>query len=128
MSRTHVVARGALLVGAIGAFMVACTSDATLFGPTPSNSLFTNYVAMGNSITAGWQSNGINDSTQRQSFAFLLAQQMGTRFAYPSFAMPGCPSVTANFLSQKRIDSLKPVAGGCAFRSTTLNTNVLNNV
>src|SRR4051812_10380263 len=99
MSRTHVVARGALLVGAIGALMVGCTSDATLFGPTPSIAMFTRYVAMGNSITTGWQSGGINDSTQRQSFAFLLAQQMGTRFAYPSFTMPGCPVPTGNFVS-----------------------------
>src|SRR3954464_6066778 len=120
MSRTHAIPRGALLAGAVGALIVGCTNHTTLVGVTPANAIFTHYVALGNSITAGWQSNGINDSTQRQSFAFLLAQQMGTRFAYPSFAMTGGPSVTANFVSQKRIDSLKPVAGGCAFRSTTL--------
>jgi len=48
------------------------------------------YVALGNSITAGYQSGGINDSTQRQSYALLLARQMGTRYAYPALTMPGC--------------------------------------
>ena len=31
------------------------------------------YVAIGNSITAGFQSNGINDSTQRRAYPHLLA-------------------------------------------------------
>ena len=34
-------------------------------------------------IKAGYQSGGINDSTQKQSYAVLLAKQMHTRFAYP---------------------------------------------
>src|SRR4051812_28236205 len=105
MSRTHTVVRGALLMGATAAF-AACYSDSNVVGLTPVNNLFTTYVAIGNSITAGYQSGGLNDSTQRQSFAFLLAQQMNTRFAYPSFAKPGCTVPTGNFVSGKKIDSL----------------------
>ena len=52
MSRTHSVVRVALLVGAAAAF-VACQADDEIFGPIPVNGLFTNYVALGNSITAG---------------------------------------------------------------------------
>src|ERR687890_467537 len=89
---TRVAALGAVLV------LAACESKRALPGPTlpAGGALFTSYVALGNSITAGFQSNGINDSTQRQSYARLLARAMGTRFAYPALAMPGCPAPIAN--------------------------------
>lgn len=113
-----------LLVVATG-----CTDKAAkVLGPTPQgNGLFDRYVSVGNSITAGWQSDGINDSTQKQSYAFLLAQQMGTRFAYPSFSKPGCTPPIANWVTQKRIDSLAPVPNGCALRDATKATDILNN-
>src|SRR5690348_8161297 len=113
------------------AVMVASCTDKTakVLGPIPQgNGLFDRYVSVGNSITAGMQSGGINDSTQRQSYAFLLAQQMGTRFAYPSFTKPGCPPPIGNWVSQKLIDSLAPVPNGCAFRNAALATDILNNV
>ena len=90
----------------------SCTDhSAKVLGPRPpqGNGLFQTYVSIGNSITAGMQSGGINDSTQRQSFAYLLALQMGTRFAYPSFTKPGCPPPIGNWVTQKLIDSLAPV-------------------
>ena len=52
--------------------------------------LFRSYVALGNSITAGFQSGGINDSTQRESYARLLALQMRTPYRYPSTGAAGC--------------------------------------
>ncbi|HTD69913.1 MAG TPA: hypothetical protein VK647_05630, partial [Gemmatimonadales bacterium] len=36
--------------------------------PYAGGAMFQRYVAMGNSITAGFQSGGINDSTQRRSY------------------------------------------------------------
>jgi hypothetical protein len=87
-------------VAAIGLALaaVACEADRELLGPNPPSGgeIFRSYVAIGNSITAGFQSNGINDSTQRQSYAFLLARAMGTRYAYPALAKPGCPAPIAN--------------------------------
>lgn len=61
--------------------------------PTPANgAMFARYVSLGNSITAGYQSGGINDSTQARSYAPLLAIKAGVNnFGIPSIARPGCP-------------------------------------
>src|SRR3954464_7127557 len=87
MSRSSNMLRLGLAVGAIVAIAACGDADSKLLLPVnpPGGELLSSYVAMGNSITAGFQSGGINDSTQRQSWAFLFAQQAGTRFAYPSF-------------------------------------------
>lgn len=128
MSRTHAAARGALLLGAIGAFAVACNSDTTLLGPKPNNSLFTSYVALGNSITAGYQSGGINDSTQRLSYPVILARAMNTRFAYPSFTMPGCPPPLSNLLTGARVGGATSTSSTCLFRSSSSAVATINNV
>jgi hypothetical protein len=69
--------------------------------------LFSNYIALGTSISAGVQSGGISDSTQRQAFPFLLAQAMGTtvgvNWTYPSFNDPGCPPPYTNPLTGARV-------------------------
>ena len=105
MSRTHLVVRGALLVGVVGA-LYACTSDGDVIAPPPVDPLFTNFVAIGNSITAGFQSDGINDSTQQRSFARLLAlQSMRTRYSYPSLAMPGCRPPISNTQTGDRVSN-----------------------
>jgi len=121
--------RGALLVGVVGA-LYACTSDADVVSPAPVDPLFGSYVAIGNSITAGFQSDGINDSTQKTSYALLLAQQMHTRYSYPSLRMPGCQPPIANVLTGVRVGP----AGSCALRNIPVVNNVpiappsLNNV
>lgn len=126
MSRTHKLLRGALLTGATGALLAGCTSDATVVTVAPTNSIFQNYVAIGNSITAGYQSSGINDSTQRQSYALLLASKMGTRYAYPSLTMPGCPPPIANFQTQARVGGASSTGTTCFLRANA--TATLNNV
>lgn len=104
------------------------TTRRDVLGPsTPaSGDMFQSYVAIGNSITAGYQSGGINDSTQRQSYARWLAQSMGTQYHYPSLNMPGCPPPIANTQTGAR------VAGGasttCALRAPSSVTDILNNV
>jgi lysophospholipase L1-like esterase len=115
-------------VSAVGAVMAlaACSSDKKLLGPTTpvGGDIFKSYVAMGNSITAGYQSGGIVDSTQRQSYAFLLAGRMGTQYHYASLAKPGCPAPIINFNTQARPAG----APACALRSTISVTDILNNV
>jgi len=101
-------------MGTAAAFL-ACNADNAVLGPTPIDPLFTSYVALGNSITAGYQSGGINDSTQAQSYAVLLAKQMHTRFAFPALNKPGCPPPVNNLLTQTRVT----LAGQPASTSTT---------
>ncbi len=115
-------------VAAISAVMAlaACSSDKKLLGPTTpvGGDLFRSYVAMGNSITAGYQSGGISDATQRQSYAFLLAGRMGTQYHYAALANPGCPAPIVNFNTQARPAGAQP----CALRLTSSITDILNNV
>lgn len=92
--------RGAMaLAGAAAlAALAACGEDAVdITLPKVQDELFRTYVSMGNSITAGYQSGGINDSTQAQSYAVLLAAQMGTSFQYQKLRRPGCPAPTTSF-------------------------------
>ena len=98
--------------------VAACSND-DLFHPaglTPINPLFASYVSLGTTITAGWQSDGINDSTQVQSFAVLLARQMQTPFYVPLMNRPGCRPPLTNIYLQTRV--LPAVPGNCALRKT----------
>jgi lysophospholipase L1-like esterase len=114
-------------VAALGAILAlaACDSDKDVIGPS-SPDIFRSYVALGNSITAGYQSSGINDSTQQQSFARLLAMQMGTQYHYAALAKPGCPPPIANTATGARVGS--GTSTTCALRIGTSVTDVLNNV
>ena len=80
----------------------ACNDDQLNrpFGNIPVDPLFARYVSMGNSITAGFQSGGINDSTQQQSYAVLLAQAMHSPFYSPLMNKPGCPPPYTNVFAQ----------------------------
>jgi hypothetical protein len=111
--------------------MAACFEDESLnppdTPPVPSGGpLFQRYVAMGNSITAGVQSAGINDSTQSRSYAALLAAAMGTDFTVPRLNMPGCPPPFLNNVTQTRVNlpGLPPATSTtCYLRSTNLLPN-----
>ena len=84
-----------LLATAVGGALLAaaCHND-VLFRPpnsTPIDPLFARYVAMGNSITAGFESAGINDSLQLLAYPNLLSTQMHAPFFMPLLNRPGCP-------------------------------------
>src|SRR4051812_32135506 len=144
MSRLSNLLRGAIGLGAIAAIAACGDTDGKLLMPInpAGGELMHSYVALGNSITAGWQSGGLNDSLQRQSWANLFALQAGTRFAYPSFPksftvpsgsttltiQSGCPAPLGNWFSQKTVDSLVPTPTGCDLRDPARVTDVLNNV
>ncbi|TVP56459.1 MAG: SGNH/GDSL hydrolase family protein [Gemmatimonadales bacterium] len=115
-----------LALGVLILLAPAC-DDETLISPAPdaTDELFERYVALGNSITAGFQSEGINRETQQESYAVLLAQQMGVPFDAPLLNMPGCPAPLTNPLTGERLGSAQP--DGCALRSTPVPL-ILNNV
>lgn len=83
---------------------------------TPVDPLFDRYVSMGNSITAGFQSAGINDSTQSQSYAVLLARAMHSPFFAPLMRRPGCPPPFTNVFTQARVGGGTPTT--CALRTS----------
>jgi len=92
--------------------VAGCSSlvDNQKMGPlgTPSGgATFASYVALGTSISAGVQSGGLSDSTQRRSFPNLLATAMGlspnANWFYPGFSMPGCPPPFTNPLTGARV-------------------------
>ena len=107
----------------------AC-NDESLSPPAPVSGMFARYVSLGNSLTAGYQSGGINDSTQRESYAVLLAEVFGLRvdkdFHIPSMANPGCPPPLVNVFQQSTVDTLPPP--GCAGRASDLLPAFINNV
>jgi lysophospholipase L1-like esterase len=137
MHRIHRVARSAAGLALAALIAGACFEDDLndVLGPQPSgaNSIFQSYVALGNSITAGYQSSGITDATQRQSYAFLLAQQMGTRYAYASMFGRGCNPPVTNFHTQAAGTTAAPIPNAqrvliCDLRNSTTATDILNNV
>jgi lysophospholipase L1-like esterase len=116
---------------AVGAMIVvvACEPTRDVVGPNPptGGEIFRSYVAIGNSITAGWQSGGINDSTQQQAYPRLLALQMGTPYRYASLVAPGCPPPVNNFQTQARVGT-GSTPTTCLVRSAASVTDILNNV
>ncbi|HET7565758.1 MAG TPA: SGNH/GDSL hydrolase family protein [Gemmatimonadaceae bacterium] len=127
MPRITYSIRGAALLVLMSA-LAACSSDKiVLTAPPPAaGALFDSYVALGNSITAGYQSGGINDSTQRESYAVLLANEAGARFAIPALTEPGCPPPIANFQTQARFGG--GTSTTCALRDPSSITSVINNL
>jgi lysophospholipase L1-like esterase len=123
--------RNRYLAGGVAALMlstalVACSDDNDVLGGKPVDPLFKTYVSIGNSITAGYQSGGINDSTQMQSYAVLFAHAVNTGFRVPLLTKPGCPPPVDNFLTQHRLGGGS--AGTCALRTPAATPGALNNV
>jgi len=98
-------ARGGVAL-ALTIFALACDDDDGMM-PNGERPLFESYVAIGNSITAGWQSGGINDSLQRLAYPVLVAQAMGLSpgagFEIPSLTAPGCPPPYTNIFTLERV-------------------------
>ena len=135
MYRLTNLARVAAL-GAVLALGTSCsqTRDVISAPPAlvPNNPMFASYVAIGNSITAGFQSNGINDSTQKVAYPRLLATSMNTAYRYPSLAMPGCGAPIANTQTGALVATGVPAGAAqlpCYGRTVAADTNeILNNV
>jgi lysophospholipase L1-like esterase len=83
----------------------ACENDTVNrpFSNVPVDPLFDRYVSIGNSLTAGYQSGGILDSTQLQAYPVLLARAMHAPFFVPLLKRPGCPPPYTNVFTGARL-------------------------
>ncbi len=106
--------------------LAGCYSNETLNAPNLSNNseLFTRFVAIGTSISAGFQSAGINDSTQQRAFPVIVAHQAGASFGVPSLNLPGCPAPFVNNVTQARVGNAAPTA--CTLRQQPISYQVDN--
>jgi hypothetical protein len=71
----------------------ACTDDESPIEPvTPAagGELFERYVAIGNSITAGFVSGGITAASQAQAYPVQLAARAGAQFTFAALNGRGC--------------------------------------
>jgi hypothetical protein len=121
----------------VALLVAACNNEGLLTPPVPpyaGGALFQRYVSMGNSITAGFQSGGINDSTQRQSYPVLLANAMGSVFNrpsinyVPSFGLFGCPPPIDSLFTASGIPHTLGGASAtpCSLRSAPLPSFISN--
>ncbi len=111
---------GVLLLLALTLPLVSGCDDESITAPEVQNDRFNSYVALGNSITAGFQSGGINSQTQSESFAALLSQQMKTPFGVPELNRPGCPPPFEQFFRNEIPAPQRPAgtdSNTCAFRN-----------
>jgi len=113
---------GLLLLVVLLPWVSGC-DQGSISNPEVSDDLFQSYVAIGNSITAGLQSGGINANTQQESYAALLADQMNTPFKIPALQPPGCPPPLAQAFPP---ETIAPDVN-CALRSPSAS-GPLNNV
>jgi lysophospholipase L1-like esterase len=123
MKRSHPITR---LLPALALLLVIASgcAEESLLAPEPdAGPLFSRYVALGNSITAGYQSGGITASTQQDTYVALLADAMGTEFNLPLLQAPGCPPLIENVFTQERtVDGV-----ACALRDPDV-PRLINNV
>lgn len=80
------------IVFAIVLAFTGCEDRSDLTAPAPLNSgsaNFSRYVALGNSLTAGYQAGALYSSAQKYAWSAQLAAQMQTSFAMPTYSDPG---------------------------------------
>jgi len=91
MKKKLIVIAGVILTSF---FLMSCEDRTELTAPVPpAPNLgavdFTNFVSIGNSLTAGYQSGSLFESGQMYAFGNLIAQQVGTNYAQPIISDPG---------------------------------------
>jgi lysophospholipase L1-like esterase len=121
--RRSLAAAAGLMLAAAG-----CHQDDLFTTPVPpyaGGAMFARYVSLGNSITAGFESGGINDTTQQRAYPVLVANAMGgDKFYYPSLTYPGCPPPFTNIFTNTRLGGATAVT--CFFRSARIPPYISN--
>jgi lysophospholipase L1-like esterase len=107
-----------IMTGLVGLSLTGC-SDSAPSGPVPSlgSASVKKYVAVGNSLTAGYQSAGLYASAQMYSYPNLIAQQLTKAgaslgsFEQPYYSDPGTPDATGKASRYEIISLTGPVIG-----------------
>lgn len=102
--------RFATVASATAMLVVAGCSDNIVSGPQVEDD-FEKYVAIGTSVSMGWQKEGVNFTLQEQAWTKQLATAAGATFRQPLIAAPGCkPPLAEPLGSFKRVDGLSVTA------------------
>jgi len=107
-----------LALGAASLALAGCSKISPLAPPAlkSGNASFGTYVAMGTSISSGYESGGLVDRHQVQSFPYLFAAQVGSSFSIPSINNDGIPPLL-------QVVSLSPLVISNAGRTLGSPTN-----
>jgi lysophospholipase L1-like esterase len=92
MNKTRFIVAGLLALAlALAGCSLFAPEETLLTAPAvdAGDTDFTRYVALGNSLTAGYQSGALYQSAQIKGFSALLAAAMGTEYQMPLIEDPG---------------------------------------
>ncbi|QQL49098.1 SGNH/GDSL hydrolase family protein [Mucilaginibacter ginkgonis] len=94
-----------LIIGAVVTSFAACKPDVQTPAPTRGSADFTRVISLGNSLTAGYQDNGLYLEGQQNSYPAIMAKQMLQTNGGP-FYQPLFNEAQANGSGYVRIKSL----------------------
>jgi lysophospholipase L1-like esterase len=86
--------------------------------PKSGNADLTTYVAIGNSLTAGYESSALYESAQVYSYPNQIAQQVGATFVQPLIADPGIGGQIKVVSLDPFVTITEPVQGGAPLNLT----------
>ena len=111
--------RSLMVLGAASLALAGCSKIGAINAPvvTSGTANFSSYVAMGTSVSAGFESAGLVDRHQTHGFSYLFAQQVGTKFTIPSVNGDGIPPLL-------RVVSISPLVISNAGRVLGSPTNI----
>ena len=124
-TQSHRIRRtfAALAVAALAVTTTSCLDNEEAITPDiRGGDLFERYVSMGNSLTAGYQSGGITESTQEQAYPVMLAEKAQAYFNIPALREPGCPPLLVGPLTTERTAPTVP----CALRAAPIKAPIQN--
>lgn len=87
--------------------LFACNPEIDVPTSTPGSADFSNYIAVGNSLTAGYGDNGLYADGQMQSYPYLIAQQI-SEISPIDFKQPDIPGNGSGYIY---LTSLAPEFG-----------------
>jgi hypothetical protein len=87
----------------LAAFAVSCEPEIEVPAPQSGGADFTNYIAVGNSLTAGFADNGLYSESQMTSYPALIAQQM-SEIVPSEFIQPDIPGNGSGYAYVSSLD------------------------